>query len=43
MDKNAIQFLANQFIANGSIENKSIISSVDKLINRKIKITTIQI
>jgi len=28
--KNAIQFLTNQFINNGSIENKDIISSVDK-------------
>ena len=28
--KNAIQFLANQFINNGSIENKDIVSSVDK-------------
>ena len=28
--KNAIQFLANQFINNGSIENKDILSSVDK-------------
>ena len=36
--KNAIQFLANQFINNGSIENKDIVSSIDKfMINEKIK------
>ena len=36
--KNAIQFLANQFINNGTIENKDIISSVDKfMINEKVK------
>jgi len=36
--KNAIQFLANQFIINGSIENKDVISSVDKfMINEKVK------
>ena len=36
--KNAIQFLANQFINNGSIENKDVISSVDKfMINEKVK------
>ena len=36
--KNAIQFLANQFINNGSIENKDILSSVDKfMINEKVK------
>ena len=36
--KNAIQFLATQFINNGSIENKDIVSSVDKfMINEKIK------
>ena len=36
--KNAIQFLANQFINNGSIENKDIISSVDQfMINEKVK------
>ena len=35
--KNAIQFLANQFINNGSIENKDIVSSVDKfMINEKV-------
>ncbi|MBD1162095.1 PhoH family protein [Pelagibacterales bacterium SAG-MED12] len=38
MIKNAIQFLANQFINNGSIENKDIVSSVDKfMINEKVK------
>jgi len=36
--KNAIQFLTNQFINNGSIENKDILSSVDNfMINEKIK------
>ena len=36
--KNAIQFLAKQFINNGNIENKDIISSVDKfMINEKVK------
>ena len=36
--KNAIQFLANQFINNGSIENKDILSSLDKfMINEKVK------
>ncbi len=36
--KNAIQFLANQFINNGNIENKDIFSSVDKfMINEKVK------
>ena len=36
--KNAIQFLANQFSNNGSIENKDILSSVDKfMINEKVK------
>jgi len=36
--KNAIQFLANQFINNGSIENKDIVSSVDKfMIKEKVK------
>jgi len=29
--KNAIQFLANQFINNGNIENKDILSSIDNL------------
>ncbi len=36
--KNAIQFLANQFINNGNIENKDILSSIDKfMINEKVK------
>ena len=36
--KNAIQFLANQFTNNGSIEKKDIISSVDKfMIKEKLK------
>ena len=36
--KNAIQFLVKQFVNNGSIENKDIISSVDKfMINEKVK------
>jgi phosphate starvation-inducible PhoH-like protein len=36
--KNAIQFLVNQFINNGSIEKKDIISSVDKfMIEEKVK------
>ena len=36
--KNAIQFLTNQFINNGSIENKDLISSVDKfMIKEKVK------
>ena len=36
--KDAIQFLANQFINNGNIENKDIISSVDKfMIKEKVK------
>ena len=36
--KDAIQFLANQFIINGSIENKDIVSSVDKfMIKEKVK------
>ena len=36
--KNAIQFLANQFTNNGSIERKDILSSVDKfMINEKVK------
>ncbi len=36
--KNAIQFLADQFINNGSIENKDILSSVDKfMISEKVK------
>ena len=37
--KNAIQFLVNQFMNNGSIENKDIVSSVDKfMINEKVKV-----
>ena len=36
--KNAIQFLTNQFINNGSIENKDLISSVDQfMIKEKVK------
>ena len=36
--KNAIQFLANQFINNGNLEQKDILSSVDKfMINEKVK------
>ena len=36
--KNAIQFLANQFISNGNIENKDVLSSIDKfMINEKVK------
>ena len=36
--KNAIKFLANQFINNGSIENKDILSSVDNfMINEKVR------
>ena len=36
--KNAILFLANQFINNGSLENKDIVSSVDNfMINEKVK------
>ena len=36
--KNAIQFLANQFINNGSVEQKDILSSVDQfMINEKVK------
>ena len=38
MIKDAIQFLATQFINNGNIENKDIISSIDKfMINEKVK------
>jgi len=38
--KNAIQFLVNQFINNGSIEKKDIISSIDKfMIEEKVKNT----
>ena len=36
--KNAIQFLANQFINNGNIEKKDLSSSIDKfMINEKVK------
>ena len=36
--KNAIQFLANQFMNNGSVEQKDILSSVDQfMINEKVK------
>ena len=36
--KNAIQFLANQYINNGNIEIKDIVSSIDKfMINEKVK------
>ncbi len=36
--KNAIQFLANQFLNNGNIEYKDILSSVDQfMINEKVK------
>jgi len=36
--KNAIQFLATQYINNGNIENKDILSSIDKfMINEKVK------
>ena len=40
--KNAIQFLANQFKNNGSIEQKDILSSVDQfMINEKVKNTNV--
>ena len=40
--KNAIQFLANQFLNNGSIENKDILSSIDQfMINEKVKNTNV--
>merc|ERR1711991_1014073 len=40
--KNAIQFLVNQFLNNGSIENKDILSSIDKfMINEKVKNTIV--
>ena len=36
--KDAIQFLVNQFINNGNIENKDILSSIDKfMIDEKVK------
>ena len=40
--KNAIQFLVNQLINNGSIEHKDVLSSIDKfMINEKVKNTNI--
>ena len=40
--KDAIQFLVNQFLNNGLIENKDILSSVDQfMINEKIKNTNV--
>ncbi len=40
--KNAIQFLVNQFLNNGLIENKDILSSVDQfMINEKVKNTNV--
>ncbi len=40
--KNAVQFLANQFINNGAIEQKDILSSVDQfMINEKVKNTNV--
>ena len=40
--KNAIQFLANQFINNGNIEHKDILSSLDQfMINEKVKNTNV--
>ena len=40
--KNAIQFLVNQFLNNGSIENKDILSSIDQfMINEKVKNTNV--
>ena len=40
--KNAIEFLVNQFINNGSIENKDVLSSVDQfMINEKVKNTNV--
>ena len=40
--KNAIQFLVNQFINNGSIENKDVLSSIDQfMINEKVKNTNV--
>ncbi len=40
--KNAVQFLANQFINNGAIEQKDILSSVDQfIINEKVKNTNV--
>ena len=40
--KNAVQFLSNQFINNGAIEQKDILSSVDQfMINEKVKNTNV--
>ena len=40
--KNAIQFLVNQFLNNGAIENKDILSSIDQfMINEKVKNTNV--
>ena len=40
--KNAIQFLVNQFLNNGSIEHKDILSSIDQfMINEKVKNTNV--
>ena len=40
--KNAIQFLVNQFLNNGSVENKDVISSIDQfMINEKVKNTNV--
>ena len=40
--KNAILFLVNQFTNNGNIENKDILSSIDKfMINEKVKNTNV--
>jgi len=40
--KNAIQFLVNQYINNGSIEDKDILSSIDQfMINEKVKNTNV--
>ena len=36
--KNAIQFLTNQFINNGSIENKDLISSVDQFMIKELSL-----
>ena len=41
--KNAIQFLTNQFINNGSIENKDLISSVDKFMIKEKVLSLIHI
>ena len=42
--KNAIQFLLNQFLNNGAIENKDILSSIDQfMINEKVKNTNLHL